>query len=370
MSSAWLLNPRNALLVVLGIVALLYIVLIVRTTMQGVREGERGTPTPGGFGTGFVTNFFDTLGIGSFATTTTIFRLRLTDAQKRMWSMVFGLLAVGAALVLAFVAPQLIVGRGIWFGVTLAVLLVTALLVIYFGGDAVDDKQIPGTLNFGHTLPTIAQAFIFTTIVPVDSKTLILLIAAAVLGAWVGAGVVARWSRKRIQLGMGIALLAFAGFQVLALTNNNPGGGALLELTGVKLAVGFVGNLILGALMTLGIGLYAPCMIMIYMLGMTPTAAFPIMMGSCAFLMPVASARFVRERSFNLRASLGLLLGGVPAVLLAALIVKSLSLTVVRWLVLVVVIYTAIGLLRAARRQIEAAPSTAPSGATPGAAMP
>jgi uncharacterized membrane protein YfcA len=84
----------------------------------------------------------------------------------------------------------------------------------------------------------------------------------------------------------------------------------------------------------------------------------------------VASARFVRERSFNLRASLGLLLGGVPAVLLAALIVKSLSLTVVRWLVLVVVIYTAIGLLRAARRQTEAAPSTAPSGATPGAAMP
>ena len=370
MSSAWLLEPRNALLVVLGIVAALYIALIVRATARGVQEGQRAAPSAGGLGTGFVTNFFDTLGIGSFATTTTIFRLRLTAQQKRMWAMVFGLLAVVVAVVVGVVAPNVIFGRGPWFGITLVVLLVAALLVLNFGGDPVDDQQIPGTLNFGHTLPTIAQAFIFTTIVPVDPKTLILLIVASVLGAWFGAGVVAKWSRKRIQFGMGVALLAFAGFQLLTLTNSNPGGGALLELTGARLAIGFTGNVILGALMTLGIGLYAPCMIMIYMLGMNPTAAFPIMMGSCAFLMPVASARFVRERSFNLRASLGLLFGGVPAVLLAALIVKSLPLTVVRWLVLVVVIYTAIGLLRASRRHAESAPSSAPSGATPDPAIP
>jgi uncharacterized membrane protein YfcA len=369
MSSAWLLNPRNALLVVLAIVALLYIVLIVRTTMRGARDGQRAVPGAGGVGTGFVTNFFDTLGIGSFATTTTIFRLTLSAAQKRMWAMIFGLLAVVTLVVLAFVAPTLLFGRGIGYGFTIALLLLGALLVIYFG-ENVDDQQIPGTLNIGHTLPTIAQAFIFTTIVPVDPKTLILLIVAAVLGAWVGAGVVAKWSRTRIQFGMGIALLAFAGFQLLTLTGSNPSGGTLLELTGAKLAIGFAGNVVLGALMTLGIGLYAPCMIMIYMLGMNPTAAFPIMMGSCAFLMPVASARFVRERSFNLRASLGLLLGGIPAVLLAALIVKSLPLTVVRWLVLVVVIYTAIGLLRAARRQQASASASAPSGATPGAAVP
>jgi uncharacterized membrane protein YfcA len=311
MSFASLLDPRIALLVVLGIVALFYIILVVRTTMRGTAEGEKAGPTPLGFGTGFVTNFFDTLGIGSFATTTAIFRR---------------------------------------FGI-------------------VRDEKIPGTLNVGHTLPTIAQAFIFTTIVPVDPKTLILLIVAAVLGAWVGAGVVARWPRRRIQLGMGVALLVFAGFVIMTLASANPAGGTQLELTGAKLAIGFTGNLILGALMTLGIGLYAPCMIMIYLLGMNPTAAFPIMMGSCAFLMPVASARFIRERAFDLRASIGLLLGGVPAVLIAAFIVKTLPLTAVRWLVLVVVLYTAIGLIRAARRE-AAAPATAPSGATPGAAVP
>ena len=365
MSAAWLLNPRNALLIVLALVALFYIALIIRATTRGIAHGDRAAPSPGGIGTGFVTNFLDTLGIGSFATTTTIFRLRLTPRQKTMWALAFGLIAVIAGIVLTVIRPAFLSGRGIWFGGALALLLLAAVVTLYFGGDPVDDQQIPGTLNFGHTLPTIAQAFIFTTIVPVDPKTLILLIAASVLGAWVGAGVVARWSRKRIQFGMGVALLAFAGFQLLTITHSNPTGGTLLELTGAKLAIAFLGNLMLGALMTLGIGLYAPCMIMIYLLGMNPTAAFPIMMGSCAFLMPVASARFVRERSFNLRASLGLMVGGVPAVLLAALIVKSLPLTVVRWLVLVVVIYTAVGLIRASRRLAESEPSPAPSSATP-----
>lgn len=47
--------------------------------------------------------------------------------------------------------------------------------------------------------------------------------------------------------------------------------------------------------MTVGVGLYAPCMAMVYMLGMTPLAAFPIMMCSCAGLQPVASINFIRE---------------------------------------------------------------------------
>jgi len=84
---------------------------------------------------------------------------------------------------------------------------------------------------------------------------------------------------------------------------------------------------------------------------MNPTAAFPIMMGSCAFLMPVASARFIRARSYSPRISLGLLVGGIPAVLIAAFIVKSLPLTAIRFLVVIVVLYTSAGLIRAARRE-------------------
>ena len=105
---------------------------------------------------------------------------------------------------------------------------------------------------------------------------------------------------------------------------------------------------VLGALMTLGIGYYAPCLIMISLLGMNPTAAFPIMMGACAFLMPVGSVQFIRKESYDLRAAIGLTLGGPRRVLIAAFIVKSLPLDTVRWLVVVVVVYTAVGMLRTA----------------------
>jgi uncharacterized membrane protein YfcA len=241
--------------------------------------------------TGLVTNFFDALGIGSFATTTAIFR--------------------------------------------------------FF--KSVPDRVIPGTLNVGHTLPTVAQAFIFVALITVDFTTLVLMILAAVVGAWLGAGVISKWPRRRVQWGMGIALFVAASIfaaQNLGLMPSGTEG--TFALTGTKLYLGLAGNFLLGALMTLGIGLYAPCMILVALLGMNPTAAFPIMMGSCAFLMPVASLRVVKEKSYAFKAALGLAIGGVPGSIIAGVFVKSLDLKTVKWLVIVVVLYAAVTLLYAA----------------------
>jgi len=248
-------------------------------------------PTSFGLGLGLVTNFFDTLGIGSFATTTSIFKLR----------------------------------------------------------KLVPDRVIPGTLSVGHTLPTMLQAFIYMSIVHVGVKVLLLMIGASVAGAWLGAGMVANWPKRAVQIGMGGALVIAATLMLMTQLGLFPGGGEALSIKGTRLVVAVIGNFMLGALMTLGIGLYAPCMIMISLLGMNPKAAFPIMMGSCAFLMPFASARFIGKQSYDLRAALGLTIGGLPGVLIAAYIVKSLPLTAVRWLVVVVVLYAAAMLLRAAR---------------------
>jgi uncharacterized membrane protein YfcA len=284
-----MLTPKTLLFVALGTVAVFYL----WTWFSAVRRhvsSEQTVPTPLHAGIGFVTNFFDTLGIGSFATTTSMYKL---------WKQV-------------------------------------------------RDEVIPGTLNVGHTLPTIAQAFIYIAIVEVDMTTLILLIAAAVFGMWLGAGVVTKLPRRAIQIGMGVALLVAAGLTLMTIFNKQARGGEVLGLTGAMLAIGIVGNFMLGSLMSLGIGLYGPCLIMISLLGMNPKAAFPIMMGSCAFLMPAGSTRFIRTESYNLRAALGLALGGIPAVLIAAFIVKSLNLFYVRWLVVIVVIYTALSLLRSA----------------------
>jgi len=248
-------------------------------------------PTPLQLFIGAVTNFFDTLGIGSFAPTTAMFRA---------WKIV-------------------------------------------------PDELIPGTLNVGHVVPTVTQAIIFTQIVEVDFTTLALLIAAACAGAWLGAGIVAGLPRRAVQLGMGSALLLAAAIMLLQLIGLVPGGGTALGLTGGKLAIGVGANVVLGAMMTLGIGLYAPCMIVISLLGMNPTAAFPIMMGSCAFLMPVGSLQFIPKEAYHLRAAVGLAVGGPLAVLVAAFIVKSLPLLYVRWLVVAVVVYTASSMLAAAR---------------------
>jgi uncharacterized membrane protein YfcA len=245
---------------------------------------------------GFVANFFDTLGIGSFATTTTAFKL---------------------------------LGRP-------------------------RDEEIPGTLNVGHALPTIVQALIFVALVTVDVVTLFSMLAAAMAGAWLGGRIVSSLPRRAIQIGMGIALLCAALLFCATNLQLLPGGGEALGLQGISLAAAIVGNFVLGGLMMLGIGLYAPCMILVSVLGMSPLAAFPVMMGSCAVLMPVGARQFFRSARFDSRAAVGLAIGGIPAVLVAAFIVKSLPLVWLRWLVVIVVLYAALQMLLAARRTAQA----------------
>ena len=165
---------------------------------------------------------------------------------------------------------------------------------------------------------------------------------------------VAGFSRRKVQLGMGYALLGASAVVLAQILNLAPGGEAI-ALSGVLLAVGLVGNFLLGALMTLGVGLYAPCMVLVSVLGMNPITAFPIMMGSCAFLMPVASIQFVRRNAYHLRAALGLTLGGPLAVLLAYWLIGSLPTPMVRVLVLLVIGYTSMSMLRSAATERRAA---------------
>lgn len=280
------MSVHDILLIILGVI----VVVFVAIWWREIRKIGLALPKALEIGIGFVTNFFDTLGIGSFAPTTSMFK---------------------------------------FFKI-------------------VPDERIPGTLNVGHALPTVVEAIVFIAIVKVAPITLVSLIAAAILGSWLGAGIVARWPRRYVQTGMGLALIAAGTLFVMKNLNVIPGGGAALALNGTLLAVGIAGNFILGALMTIGIGLYAPAMIMVSLLGMSPLAAFPIMMGSCAFLMPICSVRFIRFDAYSLKAALGLTIGGIPGVLAAAFIIKSLDITAVRWLVAAVVIYTAFTMLRSA----------------------
>jgi uncharacterized membrane protein YfcA len=202
------------------------------------------------------------------------------------------------------------------------------------------DKHIPGTMNVANTLPVLFQALIFITIIEVEPITMVLMFISAALGAVLGAGVVAKMAERRIRLVMGFALLVTAFFMVATSMQWIQGGGDAIGLQGGKLAMAVVVNFALGALMTAGIGLYAPCMALVFALGMSPQVAFPIMMGSCAFLMPPASVRFIQEKAYNRKAAVAMAIPGIVAVGIAAFVVKSLPLDVLRWVVIAVILYT------------------------------
>lgn len=276
-------------------------VMVRRKRQEHRSQAESLAPAPVALGIGFIANFFDTLGIGSFATTTSMLRLK----------------------------------------------------------NVIPDEKIPGTLNVGYVMSTVVQAVIFMTIVEVEFATLVSIIAAAVAGAWLGAGVVAGLPRRKIQIGMGTALLGAAVLMVISLSGTGPAPGEALGLTGGKLAIAVGCSVVLGALMMLGIGFYAPCLIMISLLGMDPRASYPIMMGSCAFLMPSGSTQFIRKGSYDLRTAIAFLIGGPLAVLIAAPLVDAIPLLYLRILVLVVVFYTAIRMLRAAatEKKVAAGPA-------------
>jgi uncharacterized membrane protein YfcA len=311
-------DPIALLTAVMGVFTLVYLVMFIRAMVRDARAGESVKSPILVWPVSFVANFFDTLGVGSYATTT---------AMVRFFKLV-------------------------------------------------PDEKIPGSLNVGYVLPTVTEAFLFIygfrgliTVEPVqvDPRTLISLIAAAILGAWLGAGVVSSWPRRKIQVGMGLCLLAAAIIMIVRMTVFHSLTVGTTSLEGARWVIGMGGLFVLGALMTLGIGLYAPCLILISALGMTEKSAFPIMMGACAFLMPVAVVRFIRARAYHTPAMIGMAIAGIPAVVLAVKGVGNLPMNYVKVLVICVVTYTAISMLRAAQRERDLASTAtaAEAGAQP-----
>jgi uncharacterized membrane protein YfcA len=282
----WLTTIVGGLLAALSAIALYFIAVL----FGEARKRNQLAPNVEAIGLGAVANFFDTLGIGSFAPSTAWMKLRK-------------------------MAP---------------------------------DSYFPAILNAGHALPTVTEALVFITLVQVDPALLIGCIIASVLGSWVGEPIVQKAPVKMVQGVVGVALLIAAVLFALKNLNLLPPGGEATSLPLALFIVAIVGHFIMGVLMMFGIGLYAPSLILLSILGLNPIAAFPIMMGSCAFLMPISGARFVKTDRIDLRIVIGMALGGIPAVLLAAFVVKSMDLVTLRWLVVVVVLYAAALLLRGA----------------------
>ena len=204
----------------------------------------------------------------------------------------------------------------------------------------IDDRVLPGTLNGQCVLPTVTQSLIFVGAVAVEPLTLISMMIAAAAGAAWGARHVASFDRQTIRLVMAISLLVVAGLIFAGLLGLFPVGGDAMGLSGYKLAIALLGNFIFGVLMNVGIGLFAPCMTLVYLLGMNPLAAFPIMMGSTAVLSVFSAGTFIRKGAFDAKAVLAVAIFGPIGVVLAAMLVKSMDMEMLKWLVAFIVIYT------------------------------
>ena len=239
---------------------------------------------------GFITNFFDTLGIGSFAPLTALLR----------------------------------------------------------GFKQIEDKLIPGTLNVSVTIPVMIEAFVFITIIKVEKITLVLMIIAAIIGSFIGAGILSKLSEKLIQQLVGIALIITAFLLLSGQMGwiKELGVGKAIGLTGIKLIIAVLVNIALGVFQAAGIGMYAPSMALVYLLGMSPEVAFPLMMASSAFALPSASIRYIKDQAYNRKAAITITLSGSIGVLIAAFIVKTLDVYLLTWLVIIVIIYTGITLIK------------------------
>ena len=284
----------NILLGLLAILTTGFTIVYVSDFLKN-KKSEKFHLFKKGLVVGFITDFFDAIGVGSFATTTAIFKL----------------------------------SKGV----------------------DVPDKLLPGTLNVAHALPMVAQAFLSLKVIEIDPATLVLMIISAVVGSWIGAGIMSKLPERKVQLTMGLALIVVAGLITLGQLNLMPAGGDAMELTGSKLIIGCAGNFILGALMTAGIGLYAPCMAMVALLGMNPKASFPIMMGACAFVGPIACIKFVKEGAYEREISMGVTLSGIVGSIIALLLVKNMPVYWLKWLVVAVVLYTSYTMLVSANKK-------------------
>ena len=250
--------------------------------------------------TGFVANFLDTLGIGSFAPSSAAFKLT----------------------------------------------------------KAVDDVLVPGTLNVGDTVPVCVEAFLFFGFVEMDVMTLVLMLVASVIGSIVMAGIVSKFDRKKVRYALFIGLFILATVVLMKNLNVGPFGtqGPALGLSGIKLVIAVVGNFIFGALMSIGVGLYAPCMAMVLALGMDAGCAVPAMMGSCAYLMAFGNGpKFIKEGRYDMVASLTQAIFGAIGVFVAYAFVKSLPLDVLTKVIVAVVYLTAFLYLRDAIKKGSAA---------------
>ena len=290
-----------ALVIPIVLSTLLFTIVLIKAAVE-----NGSIPTAETIGLGAVVSFFDTLGIGCFAPSTAWLKFRRL----------------------------------------------------------VPDGLIPPTILVGLTITAVVESIIFLIRlgVRVDPVLLVGCVLACAMGGLIGAPLVHRTRVWIVQLVVAIGLLCAAVAYGMTNLHLFPGGGTASSLTLALTIIAIVANFFFGVLLNYGVGNYAPTLVVLSLMGMDPRLCFPIMAGAAALMGAAAGIRHIQTGKLDLRVVVGLTIGGIPAVFVAAYIVVTMPLEVLRWLVLVVVLYAAAIMFRAAmlgRREHGAEPATA-----------
>ncbi|MDD3403811.1 MAG: sulfite exporter TauE/SafE family protein [Hespellia sp.] len=288
------MNVAAILIIVMWIFVAVYFVILVKDVVAHKEELDKNKMGYNVVVSG-VANFFDTLGIGSYATTTSAWKFN----------------------------------------------------------KSVPDDLIPGTLNVAFAIPMCVEATFFIQKVDVDTLTMVLMIGSAMAGSVVGAKIISKLNIRTVRIVIGIALCVVAVITLCKVNAVGPFGiiGTAKGLSGTTLVIGVIADFILGMLMTAGIGLYAPCMALILLLGMSADAAFPIMMGASAYLCLSCGITFIKEGKYQRAIAIPMIVSGSVGVLIAGFIVTSLPLTVLTYMVCIVMVICAAMFFRDAYKQ-------------------
>jgi uncharacterized membrane protein YfcA len=225
------------------------------------------------------------------------------------------------------------------------------------------DRLVPCTMIVACTLPTMLQAGIFLVLlgVHVDAVLLIAYSVALLAGGLVGQKLVVRVRVWIVQAVVGVALLVAAALYAMANLHLMPAGGLATSLPVPLMAAAVAASFVMGVLLNFGIGHYAPSLLMLSLMGMNPKLAFPIMAAGGALTAAFVSSRHVAAKVADLRIVIGFLIGGIPGVLIAAFLVKDMPVEWLRWLVIVVVVYAAAVMLREAAKAYRQGSSNDPA---------
>ncbi len=290
------MSIANILIVVMWIYVAVYFTILVRDVIKHKGELDK-THLKYNILVSLVANFFDTLGIGSFAIATSAWKFKRS----------------------------------------------------------IPDKLLPGTLNTAFAIPMCLEATIYMKKVDVHPLTLFLMIGASMLGAVIGAKIVSRLDVTKIRVAMGVALLAVVVITLCKINAIGPFGivGTARGLFGIKLVIAVVVSFIFGGLMTIGIGFYAPCMALVLLLGMSADVAYPIMMGASGYMCLSCGLTFIKEGTYERTSTIPMVIVGCIGVVIAGFIMTSLPIKALTYLVCVVMVICSITFFRDARKKPE-----------------